>query len=392
MEILVVSHKYPPSIGGMQKQCFELVEGLKKNHTVHELILHSGTSKVLFLLTAALKAKWYLVRNRKVQLVYANDGLMAFFLTPLFWMTKVPIAITLHGLDVVFPLAFYQRWIRKYLNRACAIIPVSQGTTEELLSREVREALIYPVKNGFDPGGITVSPSEDHKLWLEKKLGISLKGKKVIVSIGRSVKRKGFSWLVSEVIPKLGEDVVYLIIGPTLGDYDKVSKMRNWLPGALFDTWVLLDGVPLDEIEVHQKIDALGLDQKVFHLNDLTNEKVKSTLGVSDLFVMPNLSVPGDYEGFGLVALEAVSAGLVCVASKVDGIPSAIEHEQNGLLLPSADVEAYINTLTVLLANDDKRKKMAKQFMEYSKTHCLSWKEMATGYEEVFTKVLKEKA
>lgn len=389
MEILVISHKYPPSIGGMQKQCYELVKGLKQNNTVHELIHAHGTSKLGFLLTVSFKAKRILKQYPNIDLIYANDGLMAFFLTPLFWMTHKPVAITIHGLDVVFPLRFYQKWVRKYLNRSAAVIAVSDGTTEEIKKRGVDPERIFTVKNGFDPDFKPLQPDTDFKELLARKLGADFEGKKILVSIGRSVRRKGFSWMVSEIIPQL-EDVVYIIIGPTLGNYDKVRRMEKWLPGALFNTLVLLEGMPLDEITVHEKIEALQLKNRVFHVSDLTNDEVAQTLMLADLFVMPNLPVAGDYEGFGLVALEAVMSGTLSVAARVDGIPSAITADKNGILLEPGDKDQWTDTIKALLTDDSNRLALAEKYRDYTIENASSWQHMATEYEQVFQKTLAD--
>ncbi len=392
MEILVISHKYPPSIGGMQKQCYELVEGLKRNHTVHTLIHKDGTSKFLFLLRASFEAR-AMLSSRDVQLIYANDGLMAFFLTPLFWMTKVPIVVTAHGLDVVFPLKIYQRWLRKYFNKCKAVIAVSDGTTQELQKRALDADRLFTVRNGFDPNFKPPDIDFGFRHRLEKRLGIDLAGKKLMVSIGRSVQRKGFSWMIKEVLPQLPKNVVYIIIGPTLGSYEKVQRMERRLPKSLFRTLVLMDGVPLDEIEVHQAIKRQHYEERVFHVTDMSNEEVASTLAEADLFAMPNVRVEGDYEGFGLVALEAVSAGTLCVASKVDGIPSAITEDKNGILLPPGDVEVWVERLRALLSDDITRKQLAKEYRQYTMEHVSSWQSMAAEYEQVFETVLtKEEA
>jgi len=386
MEILVISHKYPPSIGGMQKHCFELVQNLKRSNTVHEVIFTKG-SKFGFLVRSSFRAKRLLKKYPNIDLIYANDGLMAFFLTPLFWRTKVPIVVTAHGLDVVFPLQFYQKWLYKYFNKARGIIAVSDGTTKELLDRKVQAKKVFTVRNGFDPSenSIEASPS-----FLEERLGVSLEGKKVLVSIGRSVKRKGFSWMVDQVLPSLGREVIYIVIGPKLDDHRRINWMKKYLPNWLFRSLVLLVGIPLDEIVLQEKIKERGYHERVFHLSGLSNDEVTAVLKTADLYVMPNLSVPGDYEGFGLVALEAVTAGLLCVAAEIDGIPSAIQHDSNGILLPSGDHQDWIDKVSSLLDDDQRRNELASRYKANAVTSCLSWTEMADEYEKVFQQIVEE--
>jgi len=387
MEILTISHKYPPSIGGMQKQCFELVENLKKRHTIHELIYRGKGSNITFLLTAAWKARSILKREKAIQFVYANDGLMAFFLTPLFWFSKVKMVSTLHGLDVVFPLGFYQSWIKKYLNRCKALIAVSDATAQELISRGVQKEIVFTVRNGFDPTPLLLK-GDGSKEEITKRLGIPLENKRVIVSIGRSVKRKGFSWFIENVLPNLPGDIIYIIIGPSLGKYKKITRLKKFLPAPLFRILVLLNGIPLDEIKVHQLIKEQNLDHRVFHLSGLKTDKVNEILGVSDLFVMPNIKVDGDYEGFGLVALEAIMAGTLSIASNTDGIPSAIQNGKNGFLLPPGSGEAWSKKITQLLEDNGYLKNKSIEFREYTIKNCLSWEKMALKYEEIFKNVV----
>lgn len=388
MEILVISHKYPPSIGGMQKQCYELVSHLKKSNSVHELIYKGKGSNIVFLFTAAIKALLILKKNPRIELIYTNDGLMTFFVTPLFWLTKTTIIPTIHGLDVVFPLKFYQRWVKKYLNRCGAVIAVSEPTGLELVERGVDEQLVHVVKNGFEPKNqLTKNANAE---FLKKRLGINLDRKKVIVSIGRSVERKGFSWFIKNIFPALEEEVIYLIIGPSIGNHEEVLRSQSRLPKGLRKLLNLLNGTPLDELAVHNLIKENNYGNRVFHLSNLSNNELQAALTSADLYVMPNLKVEGDYEGFGLVALEAIQAGLLVLAADVDGIPSAVENGKNGILLESGNTNQWILTIEKLLSDDKARKKLASTYYKNSQSLHDNWAEMSAKYEAVFRGRLRD--
>ena len=51
-----------------------------------------------------------------------------------------------------------------------------------------------------------------------------------------------------------------------------------------------------------------------------------------DLFVLPT-----HQEALGQSYIEAMAAGLPVIGTNVDGVPELIEHEVNGLLVPSRD-------------------------------------------------------
>lgn len=56
-------------------------------------------------------------------------------------------------------------------------------------------------------------------------------------------------------------------------------------------------------------------------------------------------------EGFGLVCLEACQAGTLVLAADIDGIPQAIQHQKNGLLLSPQDADAWIQLINSLHHN-----------------------------------------
>ncbi len=60
---------------------------------------------------------------------------------------------------------------------------------------------------------------------------------------------------------------------------------------------------------------------------------------------MPNIPVPGDMEGFGIVMLEAAINGLPTVAARLEGIREVITDDQNGFFVESGDVEGYLSRI-----------------------------------------------
>ena len=55
MEILFVSHKYPPSVGGMEKQSYELINGMAAHARVHTIVYTGTGGKFQFLWTLRKK-------------------------------------------------------------------------------------------------------------------------------------------------------------------------------------------------------------------------------------------------------------------------------------------------------------------------------------------------
>lgn len=387
-EILVISHKYPPSIGGMQKHCYELVEGLGGKLKIHRLIQTKGISKLWFFLTVVGKAKKMLKANSDISMIYVNDGLMAFVLTRLMRRTKVPMVATIHGLDVVFPMGFYQRWVKSTLSSYSAIIAVSKATKEECVSRGIPSEKVFMVKNGYSPPAPRKADLSIIKQKLQSEYNLDAEGKQIIISIGRGVRRKGFSWFIRSVMTKLPEKVCYLIIGPETNT-KPLKRLKSLLPQKLFNKIVLFAGLAVDEIEIERAIRELNLGHRVQRVSNLTNDQLTALIQLADLSVMPNLPVKGDFEGFGLVALEASSNGTLLVGAGIEGITTAIEDGVNGILLPSQETEIWVRKVTALLSDEARLKSLSEEFQRNTLSHSFSWEQMVQEYYDIFVQAGK---
>lgn len=390
LEVLVISHKYPPSIGGMQKHCYELVKGLSKTVKIHSLIQTEGVSKLWFFFTVVNRALKILKNNSKIDLIYVNDGLMAFVLTRLINRTKVPMVATIHGLDVVFPMKFYQNWVKKKLAKYAAIIAVSQATADECISRGVDPKSVFMVANGFEPEAQKIKDTKKIVVKLRDEHRFDIEGKRIIVSVGRGVSRKGFSWFSRNIIPDLPQDVCYLIIGPG-ANTKQIQILRKLLPKSIFRQMVLFAGLAIDELEIEQTIDELGLQNRVKRISNLSYQELNALVQLADISVMPNIKFEGDFEGFGLVALEAASNGTVCVAAGIEGIKTAIEDGKNGILLESGNKEIWVDKINALLSDPDELKRLSLKYQKHTLEHSFSWDQMTNEYLRVFEKVVNRK-
>jgi len=72
-------------------------------------------------------------------------------------------------------------------------------------------------------------------------------------------------------------------------------------------------------------------------------------------------AMPSRQEGFGLVYLEAMAAGLPCVASPWDAAGEVVLDGQTGVLVDPSDQDALVRALTTLLSDEDLRKRLGRQ-------------------------------
>ncbi len=115
------------------------------------------------------------------------------------------------------------------------------------------------------------------------------------------------------------------------------------------DLWMIGDGP--DRGAAERLVSELGLTGHVKFLGKQNN--------IPDLLPQGHvLLLPSESESFGLAALEAMSCGLVPVATRVGGVPELIDESVTGYLCPVGDIAAQAACATSLLLNDSLRDAM----------------------------------
>ena len=96
--------------------------------------------------------------------------------------------------------------------------------------------------------------------------------------------------------------------------------------------------------QAEQAIARLGLARQIHLTGALNQAAVRSHFALADIFVLPSLA-----EGIPVVLMEAMSCGVSCVSTPVNGIPELIAHERTGLLATPGDVDALTLQLRCLI-------------------------------------------
>src|SRR4051812_14346220 len=107
------TRKYPPRTGGMEKLAQQIASALAANGPA--VILpwrHSQIGLPLFVAWAALRILYGRARGR-VSVLYVGDPVLC-ILAALVRHARIPVVITVHGLDVLFPSVMYQRYLRTF--------------------------------------------------------------------------------------------------------------------------------------------------------------------------------------------------------------------------------------------------------------------------------------
>jgi glycosyltransferase involved in cell wall biosynthesis len=88
----------------------------------------------------------------------------------------------------------------------------------------------------------------------------------------------------------------------------------------------------------------LHIDGMVRFHGSIPDEDVARLLRTSQVFVMPSKC-----EGFGIVFVEAMAAGLPCIGANHGGTPEVIEHGETGFLIEHGDVDQLLFYIRQLL-------------------------------------------
>jgi glycosyltransferase involved in cell wall biosynthesis len=94
-------------------------------------------------------------------------------------------------------------------------------------------------------------------------------------------------------------------------------------------------------------------------------------------------ALPSRHEPFGIVVLEAWSAGKAVVASAVGGLRDLIADGETGLLIPPGAPEALAGALRTLLASGDLRKRLGEAGRELARGQ-YSWGRIAAETERIY--------
>ncbi len=106
---------------------------------------------------------------------------------------------------------------------------------------------------------------------------------------------------------------------------------------------VVGDGPDRDDLQ--RQTERLGIVDNVRWLGQQSIDEVFRLYAIMDVVAVPSI-----FEGFGLVAAEAMAAGLPVVGTAVDGLAEIIIDNETGRLVPPQDADALATALITLLA------------------------------------------
>lgn len=335
MRLLFVSHSLPPedrpmdNVGGMQRVAIDLHDSLlpHRGAEVRALVLRSPWSQrhwrtPLFMARAIREIRGMAERKEIDAVLFSSmvTGALAVPLRRHLARHGVFSAAIANGLDATTPTWPYPHFVRKVFHSLDLVLPISNATAAACHARGLPHDKCSVVLLGIRLDRFNTPESRPRaRAHLRQRFSVpAVNGDSglILCSVGRLVPRKGVAWFVDNVMPLLPEDVQFLVAG---------------------------EGPERARIEA--AIDRHGLPGRVRLLGAVSDEDLEVLYQGSDLFMMPNVPVPGDMEGFGLVMVEAGLCGLPVVAAAIEGIADVVTEGENGHLVTTGDAAGFADAI-----------------------------------------------
>jgi glycosyltransferase involved in cell wall biosynthesis len=373
MKIAQVAPFFYPHIGGVESHVLTLSEKLAANG--HEVTVYTSNydnlqEKEVFNGVKIVRIKQFanifatpitpkmkkVVAEGKHDVVHAHTPppLTAYYSAKACKRSKFPFVVTYHC-DLELPkligkiaTAIYQRTFSRYtFKRANKIIVHTRtyGATSRTLWKfedVVIPSAVNPNRFRGDMDTSEIVKRHD------------LKGKKVVLFVGRVVPHKGVDYLIdsAKFTPK---NVTYLVVGS--GDYiDKLrKKARDRKDGNRF---IFTGSVSFDDIPKY--------------------------FAACDVFVLPSIS---RLEAFGLVILEAMASKRPVIVSNIPGVTEVVTEGVEGLHAEPMNAKDLAEKINTLLSDEDLCRKMGEAGRKKVENE-FTWNKVVSQIEEVYKSVI----
>ncbi len=389
MKILMLTWEYPPRIvGGIARVVHDLSKRLiKDGHEVHVVTYKEGNvseyendkgvhvhrvnnyminpnnfidwiMQLNFNMIA--KANELIEKEGKFDVIHAHDWLVTYAAKTLKNSYNIPIVATIHATEAGRNSGIHDE-VQRYIN-----------DTEWLLTYEASEVLVNSnyMKNELQrlfglpfekinvvPNGINMTAFNGVERDYDFRRQYAADNEKIILFLGRLVYEKGVQHLIA-AMPKI------------LANYHD-SKLIIAGKGGMLD-------------ELRQQVNYLNIGHKVYFTGYLDAKKVCKMYKAADISVFPST-----YEPFGIVALEAMLAGVPTVVSDIGGLDEIVEHRVNGMKSYAGNPNSLADSILNLLYDPQLCANIVKQARIKVKNE-YNWNKIAQDTYFIYQKAICE--
>lgn len=186
-----------------------------------------------------------------------------------------------------------------------------------------------------------------------------MKNSKIILSVGALKPRKGYHISIPAIaeVKKKYKDIKYYIVG------GKPLKIY------------------LDLVKKH------ALEKNVEFFQNISDEDLIKLYYQADIFLLTPVTINNnDFEGFGLVYLEAGACGKPAIGTHDCGAEDAIVNDVTGLLIPQNNIKKTAEAILKLLDNPELAKKLGQNNKKRAKQ--MNWENVVRKYLNVYKQII----
>jgi phosphatidyl-myo-inositol dimannoside synthase len=368
MRFLLIAENWPPSVGGIENYLSHVSSYLPRDSvTVVAPLTHGdeprypglGIDEVIRkrFFWPPLRPKWLplfitlfrLARRERYSAVLCGkalfEGLIGYYLNR---HLGIPYIVFTYAMEIE-TWATEPRQRRKLVRVLCnahRIVYINDVTKKTLLDLGATERQLVKITPGVNKR-FTQNVSEHLVDASVRRYNMS---RPYILSVGRLVHRKGFDTLI-EAFAKLDQT--------TFGDHSLV---------------IIGDGPERDHLK--ELADELFVSTSVTFLTSIPDKDLPALYTGAQVFALTPRQLPTDYDGFGIVYLEAAACGVPAIATKSGGAQEAVLHNKTGFVVPPDNPQAVHDALATLLSDTSLHDRLAKQAKLRARSEFM-WEEKA---------------
>lgn len=242
---------------------------------------------------------------------------------------KAKTAVYVHGLDVAVSHPLYQALWHPAIRGAEHIIANSQPTADLCRKIGIDDGRIGIVHPGVSLPNAPLDTAAVAQFRAEHNLA----NRSLLLSVGRLSARKGLREFVTEALPHIAAarpDILLLVVG------DAPQQALHAAPQTLES--------------IRAAAAQVGVADNLRFLGKISDPELETAYCAAEVHVFPVRQVPGNPEGFGMVAVEAAAHGLPTVAFATGGVVEALSKGRSGALVTPGDYAAFAEAVVQTLA------------------------------------------
>lgn len=224
-----------------------------------------------------------------------------------------------------------KRKLKKVLREAHRVIYINDETKQTLLGMGVSEKQLVKIWPGVEDRFFEELKEKEVDKILDK---YELKRPYILVA-ARLVERKGIDVLI-EAFSQLDQTKFESVELVVVGDGPRRSDLAYLA-------------------------EKLWVDTSVHFLGYVGDDDLPALFSGAELFAMTPIRKADDYEGFGIVYLEAAACGKASIATDTGGAKEAVLNNETGLVVKQGSVEETKQALEKLLSDKSLREKLGEQ-------------------------------